>query len=264
MLVLEVHTSHSVLGDDTITLGLHLATNDAGQLLVPSAATAQALATDLCRSYTCGAAAPAGTTTAEEQALLQHLQCAVSGLQAATPEQLQAIASHASGLGSDDSDPYTGRLVELPLRLSTVTKESYVCHAATLPIWLSSGGAAALPQAPPARAALAGVAHEFCSRFGCPCGGAHQRSALDCFQALHGLLETQLMVHSGVLHADLATPRSPFASTVDRLVQHVQWSIAQANAGTSRLTHRVLTMHGMSSPRGRHLLNNLASQVGTR
>lgn len=57
---------------------------------------------------------------------------------------------------------------------------------------------------------------------------------------------------------------SLFASTVFSfedafLVKHVQNSIANAEKGQSKLSAEVLNMEGMSSPKVRHLLNNLCS-----
>lgn len=52
------------------------------------------------------------------------------------------------------------------------------------------------------------------------------------------------------------------AEEVDRreqFVQHVQISIEQANQGISKLTQPLLEIDGMSSPKVRHLLNNLCT-----
>lgn len=47
------------------------------------------------------------------------------------------------------------------------------------------------------------------------------------------------------------------------LIRHIQQSIANAEQGVSSLSREVLSLEGMSSPKVRHLLNNLCSLPGT-
>jgi hypothetical protein len=49
-----------------------------------------------------------------------------------------------------------------------------------------------------------------------------------------------------------------------RIVEHVEWSIREAEALRSHLEPDVLALEGMSSPRVRHVLNNLVSPPGSR
>ena len=53
-------------------------------------------------------------------------------------------------------------------------------------------------------------------------------------------------------------------TAVASLIAHVNWAIHEADQLQSRLTPDVLALEGMSSPRVRHLLNNLCSRPGTR
>jgi hypothetical protein len=47
------------------------------------------------------------------------------------------------------------------------------------------------------------------------------------------------------------------------LIEHVKQSIANAEKGISKITPQILAIHGLSSAKNRHLLNNLCSLSGT-
>ena len=53
-------------------------------------------------------------------------------------------------------------------------------------------------------------------------------------------------------------------TVVTELIAHVNWAIHEADQLQSRITPEVLAAEGMSSPRVRHLLNNLCSRPHTR
>ena len=60
------------------------------------------------------------------------------------------------------------------------------------------------------------------------------------------------------------TPKSALDQTLGSTIRHVEASIRAASEGRSRLPQEVLALPGMSSPKVRHLLNNLCSAPGTR
>ncbi len=53
------------------------------------------------------------------------------------------------------------------------------------------------------------------------------------------------------------------ANPSEKMIEHVKTSIARAEMGLSKLTPEALQVPGMSSPKVRHLLNNLCSLPGT-
>ncbi|MEX0595294.1 MAG: hypothetical protein WD512_02260, partial [Candidatus Paceibacterota bacterium] len=54
------------------------------------------------------------------------------------------------------------------------------------------------------------------------------------------------------------------SNQINYLVSHVQNSIVKADNGISKLSSEVLNIHGMSSAKVRHLLNNLCNKENTR
>ena len=65
----------------------------------------------------------------------------------------------------------------------------------------------------------------------------------------------------------LCTAQTHYAVTLTaremRLINHVRWSIEQAEAGNSKITAKVLEVPGMTSPRVKHFLNNLCTLAQT-
>lgn len=59
-------------------------------------------------------------------------------------------------------------------------------------------------------------------------------------------------------------PVSTEPTVVTELIAHVNWAIHEADQLQSRITPDVLAAEGMSSPRVRHLLNNLCARPHTR
>lgn len=73
-----------------------------------------------------------------------------------------------------------------------------------------------------------------------------------------------ILIQSTLFHSELLLSNVDNQNTKEKqLIAHVTQSIDNAYKGISRLTDNVLKIEGMSSPKVRHLLNNLCSYPNT-
>jgi len=62
-----------------------------------------------------------------------------------------------------------------------------------------------------------------------------------------------------VFEENYPVPKTSLTTYEDTLIKHVQFSIGAAEKGLSNLNENILNIHGMSSAKNRHFLNNICN-----